>query len=407
MDQGLSDRFSALPPLAAETRSRPCKICGTGSRLFDVVDFNKFCSDLEPYYFGRSGIAVEYLRCDNCGLIFTELFDDWTKDDFSRFIYNEDYIKVDGDYVAVRPMHDAERVARLLAGHEQMTLLDYGGGAGVLARTLRERGFDAETFDPFASPERPDRRFDILTSFEVIEHSPTPIETMRDMADMLNPGGCIVFGTAIQPPEIDRLRASWWYIGPRNGHVTIHSLESLVALAASAGMILHHGPGFTAFAAPEPSPDSARLLAAHGRPYFLVDLFAPGDGCGDILATDGWHGPEGQSRWSGRSELTWRLNMPVTGPCSIQCRILCDNEIQPGFADASYLAIGAATGALVRKGRYLVATIDADPADGATVQLVTPPPLVPDVLYGNGDGRALGLAVRTAPGVGAFVANVA
>lgn len=411
MDQGLSKRFSALPPLAAsDKRAIPCKICGARSWLFDVVDFNKLCSEADPYHFGSSGIEIEYFRCSNCELIFTDMFDDWTSTDFSQFIYNEDYIKVDPEYIEIRPGRDAERMARLLGDHRQTTLLDYGGGTGALARTLRERGFDAETFDPFASPERPGRRFDIVTSFEVIEHSPTPIETMRDMADMLNPGGCIVFGTATQPPDIDRLRGSWWYIGPRNGHVTIHSLDSLVALAGMAGMILHHGPGFAAFAPPDPSPASARLLAACGRPYLLIDLFAPGDDRGDILAADGWHGPEGQarrSRWSGRSELVWRLTPPVAGPCAIRFRVACDNEIRPGFADASHLAIGAAIGALARKGDYLVATIHADLADGATVRLVTPPPLVPDALYGNGDGRALGLALRTEPGAGAFVANVA
>ena len=39
----------------------------------------------------------------------------------------------------------------------------------------------------------------------------------------------------LQPADIDRQGLSWWYAGPRNGHVSLFSRESLVALIEPFG----------------------------------------------------------------------------------------------------------------------------------------------------------------------------
>lgn len=39
-----------------------CKVCGGGTELFDVVDFNKTCSE-EPYPNGLKGIPIYYFKC--------------------------------------------------------------------------------------------------------------------------------------------------------------------------------------------------------------------------------------------------------------------------------------------------------------------------------------------------------
>ena len=46
---------------------------------------------------------------------------------------------------------------------------------------LGEVGFrDVTAYDPFSSPQRPEARFDIMTCFEVMEHSPDPRATGSD-----------------------------------------------------------------------------------------------------------------------------------------------------------------------------------------------------------------------------------
>jgi hypothetical protein len=68
---------------------------------------------------------------DAFGFLFTPFFDDWTHDDFRRFVFNEDYTIVDPDYVDRRPTQMAEQMARLLNGYQDARILDYGAGRGV------------------------------------------------------------------------------------------------------------------------------------------------------------------------------------------------------------------------------------------------------------------------------------
>src|SRR5579864_7524503 len=114
MDSDLARKLCSLPPLEPElAEETKCKICGGRAPLFDIVDFNKFCSD-EPYAFGRSGIPVKYYRCRSCQFIFSNLIDDWTQEEIARFIYNDDYLKVDGEYVSARPLRTAATMAHVL-----------------------------------------------------------------------------------------------------------------------------------------------------------------------------------------------------------------------------------------------------------------------------------------------------
>src|SRR5882757_6971733 len=62
-----------------------CKICGSEALKFDIVDFRKICSG-DYYQFGFSKIPIIYYRCKNCSFIFTDFCDDWTTEDFAKFI---------------------------------------------------------------------------------------------------------------------------------------------------------------------------------------------------------------------------------------------------------------------------------------------------------------------------------
>ncbi len=252
MKADLAAKLAALPPLAvgnAELRTPRCKICAASTRVFDIVDSNKCGGDTYNFYrFGFSGIPVCYYRCTRCRFLFTDFFDDWTNQDFADFIYNADYGKVDPEYASIRPKRCAAQVASVLTGAERLSILDYGSGAGVFAAELRAQGYaKCGTYDPFSSPEKPTGKFDVITCFEVMEHTQTPIETMRDIASYLGDAGCLIFSTGVQPPEIEQQRANWWYVSPRNGHLSIHTNASLLALAQACEM--QFCPGSFGFAA--------------------------------------------------------------------------------------------------------------------------------------------------------------
>jgi SAM-dependent methyltransferase len=217
----------------------PCKCCGADARIYGAVEFNRTCEDHRGAVFPPTGVDIPYHRCVQCGFLFTIAFDHFTPDDFQRHIYNASYILADPDFVERRPAANATLIHQNF-GHAASALrvLDYGGGNGVLAQRLRQLGFDhAETYDPFyEGSRRPTGTFDLVTAFEVLEHTPTPRDTLADMASFLSRDGMLFCSTLMQPDSIDRERLNWWYAAPRNGHVSLYSGPALAALATCVGL---------------------------------------------------------------------------------------------------------------------------------------------------------------------------
>jgi len=211
----------------------PCKICDGAAALYGVVDFHKSCEDHKGRQQPLSGVPIYYRRCEACGFLFTDAFDAWSADDFKAHIYNAGYAQVDPDYASVRPKDNAGLVSRLWGPYKEQTrVLDYGGGNDVLCAELRAFGFPAAvTYDPmvpeFAS--RPTEKFDLVTSFETLEHLPDPHAGIATIVECLAETGVVFFSTCLQPIDLDQHRLNWWYVGPRNGHVSIFSKQALTA----------------------------------------------------------------------------------------------------------------------------------------------------------------------------------
>jgi hypothetical protein len=123
---------------------------------------------------------------------------------------------------------------------EEGTFLDVAGGYGLLARLLRDIGFDCYTTDKycqnlFAKGFEPGGGFeaDALFAFEVLEHVEDPLRFLADAFSMYR---CrtLVFSTLTfegAPPPAD-----WWYYGFGHGqHVTFYQPGTLRALASKLG----------------------------------------------------------------------------------------------------------------------------------------------------------------------------
>ena len=402
MDPQLHQRLAAVPRLDTANRQHtPCKACGGRAMFFDIVDFNKCCSERDVYEFGRAGVPVIYFRCSNCGFLFTKFFDSWSPEDFGRFVYNDDYIRVDGEYSGARPQREAEAMAQRLANDRGLRILDYGSGSGLFAGHLRDRGFaQVSSYDPFSSPERPAGKFDLITCFEVLEHTTDPHKTLADIAGLLEPSGCVIFSTGVQPETINALRCSWWYVAPRNGHASIYTLHALAILGAKFGLTLHAGETNTAFAALDASKSTRRLLSGIGPAQMFYNLAAPGRG--EAISAEQatcWHAIEGSPgstfRWTRESAIPWRLQEGKLQPGNITIRLDVLNEIDAGFIDGCVLRVGRSDLAFRRKGISLVASVTLRSATDPVVTLITPPVLRPSDLRGAGDTRLLGLAVAT------------
>lgn len=393
MHEQLLSKLSALPPLAPAAKSaRLCKVCGFRSELFDVVDFNKHCSEDDPYKFEPADIPVQYYRCPCCELIFTDLLDRWTDAEIARFIYNEDYLKVDSEYIAVRPARMATTLAAELRGCENMRILDYGAGSGEFEKEMRARGYsDVISFDPYSSSSSrraPEGLFDIVVLSEVVEHAPNPLRLLRQVCQSLSPSGTVIVGQSLQPEDIDRIRGRWWYIGPRNGHVCFFSEKTFMLMAAKVGLTYYRGRQLYGFARPRVAPAIARALKRIGHSMHLLELVAA------ERDESSWHSLErsdGQDfRWSRVPAISWPDVSFSGGPTTLLVPFLM--EIREGFADECVIAINHRRLNTTVEKRAIIA--QADVKTGIhSVQLLTPAPLIPRAVSGANDDRPLGIAI--------------
>lgn len=219
-----------------------CKICGAETVALGVVDFNKHCPIPGDVRLPPRGVEVGYQQCTACGFLFTAQFDHWSKAEFLARIYNEGYAQVDPDYADLRPQANAMRVMRHAGSHrERLSCLDYGGGNGKLAGWLFVLGFGrALSYDPFTpgADVLPKERFDLVTCFEVLEHVPAPRRTVAELTDLVAEDGLVMFSTLVQPPDFVKQGLDWWYVAPRNGHISIHSERSLALLWEERGFTI-------------------------------------------------------------------------------------------------------------------------------------------------------------------------
>jgi len=84
------------------------------------------------------------------------------------------------------------------------------------------------TYDPFVPDfATPGGKFDLITCFETLEHMPDPVAGIGAIMAHLDELGLVLFSMMLQPADFDRLGMNWWYVGPRNGHISLLSRSAL------------------------------------------------------------------------------------------------------------------------------------------------------------------------------------
>jgi hypothetical protein len=199
-----------------------CQICGCEMRsAFRAVLLNRH--------------DVQYFSCSSCGLLRTE------KPYWLDAAYSSAIVDTDTGLVG-RNLRNARLLEPILhrAVGDEGTVLDIGGGYGLLARLLRDRGFNAYTDDPYCESvfarhfePRPGFQAAMLTAFEVFEHA-EDIRATLEAAFARYSCRRIIFSTATfegEPPAED-----WWYYTPETGqHISFYQRGTLEALAQALG----------------------------------------------------------------------------------------------------------------------------------------------------------------------------
>jgi len=203
-----------------------CRICG--GKTAEV--FRKILMDR---------LNISYERCGACGFLQTE------EPYWLAEAYAEPLSATDTGLVS-RPLALAPRVEFIIrrAFEPRGRFLDYGGGPGLFVRLMRDRGFNFYRQDRYAEPilsryfdleDLPiqDRRFELVTAFEVIEHLPRPLIEIRQM---LNFTDTLLFTTELLPNGPIAEIENWWYLGLAHGqHISFFTYNSLSAMASVVG----------------------------------------------------------------------------------------------------------------------------------------------------------------------------
>lgn len=178
---------------------------------------------------------VNYFICDESGLIQTEE-PYWLEEAYSSAIS-----EMDTGLVQRNGFH-CEQLKWLIDLFEiDGKYLDLGGGYGLLARLMRDAGFDYYTTDPycqnlFAAGWEPEPGFKAgaMTAFEVMEHIRDPY---RFVADAFAKYDCrtLIFSTVCYGDKLPDL--DWWYWSLETGqHITIYHERTLRLLAEKLGV---------------------------------------------------------------------------------------------------------------------------------------------------------------------------
>lgn len=238
----------ALVALGISKAPVACCVCDGKAVLLGAVDFNRSCEDKDGRVFEKSQRLVEYYRCGRCGHCFAPEFIAWPEQRFLSEIYNDDYALVDPELLEIRPGRVAQGIDEIFGGAKNLiTHLDYGGGPGTLSKLLVAKGWSSTSYDPFfsGSGENTENKYDLVTAIEVFEHVPNPRHLVEDLIARLCPDGMLFFSTLLSDGvQREASLLEWWYLAPRNGHVSLFSMSSLsILLGLYEFKLLNVAPG--------------------------------------------------------------------------------------------------------------------------------------------------------------------
>lgn len=247
-----------------------CALCATQSRphqrrlTYSPEDMAGFQTASEKHL---ASVDFRLLSCARCGF-------QWTSPQPSDTRLAELYAAASDDYFA--PLGECSparrslfaRVARGLrtSGVTGGRLLDLGCGTGGALAAFRDtfQLFGVEP-SPWAarmageatgasvhvgdliSAGHPAAHFDAVTAFDVVEHLPDPLRTLREVRRVLRPGGMLVVETGDVGSLNARLAGSHWYYVLLPGHLSFFSRTTIAAALEAAGFSsvtshrTHHG----------------------------------------------------------------------------------------------------------------------------------------------------------------------
>jgi 2-polyprenyl-3-methyl-5-hydroxy-6-metoxy-1,4-benzoquinol methylase len=185
----------------------------------------------------------------------------------------------------------AGRQVRQLADHgvpPGSRVLEIGSAYGYFRAALQEAGYEHAGVEPVAHAravaadafgqqtaaalDDVDGVFDAVALWDVIEHVPDAVATLRDLVARLKPGGLL----ALKTPNLDCPEANVFgaaYHSLKREHLVVFTPRSLAAVAAEAGLDVERIESVSHLLAGFFGSDTLRGWEAQGRGADLVGWF--------------------------------------------------------------------------------------------------------------------------------------
>jgi SAM-dependent methyltransferase len=181
--------------------------------------------------------------------------------------------------------------------------LDLGAANGALVRAAREKGFDAEGIDLSSVAVEsgkaegvrlhvstieewdPPYRYSMITGFDILEHVPDPLDFVRHVCRLLEPGGVAALAVPNTHSIFSRLMGkNWWFYIPEE-HLTYFHPKTIEGIYRKVGLApIHTGRiskpltltyGLTQFQEYNPLIYKAMKGASYVLPRALMDAIIP------------------------------------------------------------------------------------------------------------------------------------
>jgi 2-polyprenyl-3-methyl-5-hydroxy-6-metoxy-1,4-benzoquinol methylase len=207
---------------------------------------------------------IPVLRCRGCGFLFS-----------GRVMPEKILARYYADHFASRRHRQGQQLnaemnlhvlQKILNARKGLSILDVGCGYGFLLHLLREEwradvtGVEVSkqeihharevlgltTLHSSLAEIPPDRRFDLVACFEVIEHVREPVPFVRELLRRVAPGGCLVVMTDnFDSPACRSMGCAFpkWIPHSHISHFTPATLETCLACAGAQTVSFHsHTP---------------------------------------------------------------------------------------------------------------------------------------------------------------------
>ena len=153
----------------------------------------------------------QFLHCKKCEFIFKDPANYINSTDELKQYQNHNNTMQSRGYVEMFEKFIAITFEKYLK--DITTVLEFGSGSGpVLAELLKQKDLDVDIYDKFFAPKKvyKDKKYDLITSTEVLEHIANPVEIFDFFASHIKEGGYLALMTQFHTNNAEEFQ-KWWY----------------------------------------------------------------------------------------------------------------------------------------------------------------------------------------------------